>query len=432
MASTHAPALSSRLRPTLARSSLASRRIHPAILMLGIHTFVVVARIPELLPSLRLALITGGLTAALALSIPGRPSVRFLRLQEVRAAIGLFLISILSIPFSAWPGGSFQHVFRLYAPIVLMFLLVIHAVRSRRDIKWLVGALLAAAMGLQLWALTLGAEERVSVTGTYDSNDLALVVVCTIPIGAFLLVYTRSIQRYLAGAVVLSGVVVVVLTTSRAGFVSLLLVGVVILGKLPGSKRTIGILLVIITVAIFAVFATGGYWNRMATIVGGAAPEVVGDYDAEGLWGARVDLWETGLRLMIHNPILGVGAGAFEIAEGQLHGGVGRWSAPHNSFTQVGAELGFGGLILFVILIGRAVKNCRAVTRLVHKDPALQDYLAFSQGLEVSLYGFVIAGTSLSHGYSYLAYLLVALAAATRLVATQDHEAGLQTAQARR
>jgi O-antigen ligase len=428
MADTLSPAFRSGLRPILARSSPASRRVHPAVVMLAIHTFVVVARIAELLPSLRLALVTGGLTAALALSIRARSGVRFLGLQEVRTVLGLFFISALTIPFSVWPRGSFQHVFTVYSQVVLIFLLVIHAVRSLRDIRWLVWAQLAAAMSLQLWALAAGSVERLSVTETYDSNDLAFVVVCTIPLGAFLLVYTRSVQRYLAGAVVLSGVTVVVLTSSRGGFLSLLLIGVVLLGKLPASKRTIGFLLVTSATAIFAVFASGHYWNRMATILGGAAPEVVGDYDAEGLWGARGGLWLTGLSLMLNNPILGVGAGAFEVAEGQLHGGVGRWSAPHNSFTQVGAELGLGGLVLFAILIGRAVKNCRAVTQLAQKDLILRDYLAFSQGLEVGLYAFVIAGSSLSHGYSYLAYLLIALAAAMRLVAEREHEAGLQTA----
>ena len=62
---------------------------------------------------------------------------------------------------------------------------------------------------------------------------------------------------------------------------------------------------------------------------------------------------------MMANPLLGVGPGNFQTAEGTLSPlaerqqyGVGvRWNAAHNSFVQIGAELGFPGLALFVAVI---------------------------------------------------------------------------------
>ena len=112
---------------------------------------------------------------------------------------------------------------------------------------------------------------------------------------------------------------------------------------------------------------------------------------------------------MLENPLLGVGAGAFEVAEGSLHQGVGKWNAPHNSFIQVGAELGVGGLVLFVFLIYRAVKNCRTVIRLARNDSRLQPYLCLGHGFEISLSAYIVAGSALSQGYTSLLYFLIGM-----------------------
>jgi len=113
---------------------------------------------------------------------------------------------------------------------------------------------------------------------------------------------------------------------------------------------------------------------------------------------------------MVTHPLLGVGAGMFHNAE-EL------WTAPHNSFLQVGAELGLVGLGIFGFLLYRGVKNCRTVIRLAHNDPRRVPYSSLAGGLEIALYGYVIAGFSLSHGYSYLLYFLLGMSVALRRLA---------------
>src|SRR5204863_417492 len=82
------------------------------------------------------------------------------------------------------------------------------------------------------------------------------------------------------------------------------------------------------------------------------------DYNWQSQEGRR-EIWFRGLGYMLDHPLVGIGINNFERAEGTISdkarrsfaGDPIRWTAPHNSFVQVGAELGFPGLILWSSLI---------------------------------------------------------------------------------
>ena len=81
----------------------------------------------------------------------------------------------------------------------------------------------------------------------------------------------------------------------------------------------------------------------------------------------RLQIWSRGIGYMMDNPVFGVGPGNFQTAEGTLSPfaerqqyGVGvRWNAPHNSFVQIGAELGLPGLALYIAVIASAFHGLR-------------------------------------------------------------------------
>ena len=80
-----------------------------------------------------------------------------------------------------------------------------------------------------------------------------------------------------------------------------------------------------------------------------------------------------GIRLMTQNPLTGVGIGIFAIAEGSSRKDTGGpkepWKTAHNSFIQIGGELGVGGLILFILLIYYLFKSLR---KIISKDPPVK------------------------------------------------------------
>jgi O-antigen ligase len=137
----------------------------------------------------------------------------------------------------------------------------------------------------------------------------------------------------------------------------------------------------------------------------------------------RLEIWERGLTYMLDHPLFGVGANNFSTAEGTLSPfaerqqfGIGvRWNAPHNSFVQVGAELGFPGLILFVALIGSAFSTLsRAGRRHGRSVTARRGGPPLARALTASLFGFVVGASFLSLAYGEMLYTLVAFAVGLR------------------
>lgn len=102
---------------------------------------------------------------------------------------------------------------------------------------------------------------------------------------------------------------------------------------------------------------------------------------------------------MCENPVLGSGPGTFTVAEGLAHEG-GKWSAAHNSFVQIGAELGVSGLALFILILYSSLASVR------QRDGTSR---WFEQGVEVGLYAFCVGGFFLSWAYSYAFYFFIAL-----------------------
>ena len=167
------------------RPRSAARAGIPAVVAaIAMYIFVTISRVSDEFPSLHLALVTAGITAALALFGANRGGGSLFRLPETRAVLALFGLAIVTIPFSFWPGQSFTFVTRGYVTLVFLFLVIIHCVRSARAVQTLFWSVLAAMVFLEISLMLWGKGDRPHVTGTYDSNDIAFVMVCGFPLGA--------------------------------------------------------------------------------------------------------------------------------------------------------------------------------------------------------------------------------------------------------
>ena len=167
--------------------------------------------------------------------------------------------------------------------------------------------------------------------------------------------------------------------------------------------------------------ANDTYWTQMRTIL---APEQ--DYNRSSDEG-RMKIWERGVGYMLLHRVLGVGAAHFPVAAGTISPlasraevGLGvKWSAAHDSFAQVGAELGVPGLLLFVAFLGAGFVSLARVSRRPSGAPRPRDGSPrLAQALTASLVGWVVGAFFLSLAYSDMIYALVALATALRKVAT--------------
>ncbi|MGH2604138.1 MAG: O-antigen ligase family protein, partial [Dehalococcoidia bacterium] len=159
-----------------------------------------------------------------------------------------------------------------------------------------------------------------------------------------------------------------------------------------------------------AAAANESYWTSIRTILHPAE-----DYNLTGEEG-RVQIWRRGMGYMIQHPVLGVGAGNFPTAEGtisplaarQQRGRGVKWIAPHNSYIQIGAELGVPGLVAFIgfiVTVFGALRGAPAAPRL-------------AQALTAALIGFAVGAFFLTLAYHEMLYTLAGIAVALRKVST--------------
>jgi O-antigen ligase len=124
---------------------------------------------------------------------------------------------------------------------------------------------------------------------------------------------------------------------------------------------------------------------------------------------------------MVRRPVIGLGLNGFETAEGVLSGmtneGFGiKYMAAHNSFIQIGAELGVFGLSAFVVALWSAASGCQRIRQraLASRDRLDRPWLVdretnLATTAQAALVGIVVTGFFLSFAYS--AVTLFALAA---------------------
>lgn len=393
------------------------------------YILVAVGRVHELFPALavvRPVTITGGLAILLYL-LDKRPDRR---LHLVKSRMTFWLLPLVawmiaSIPGALVAGTSFDLVIGNVLKTVAMFFVVAAAVRGGRDLARLAGAYL---LGCALYSVVVllrfdvggGDDWRLGDLYYYDSNDFATFAVTAMPLAIYFAHRGRTLTVKVLAVLALGAVCAAfVHSGSRGGFLALLATGVFIAlrySSIPLSRRLIGIGIV---TTVLLVVASERYWQQMGSILSDT------DYNQTDESG-RLQIWERGVGYMLSRPIFGVGANNFGAAEGTISPmaqrqqfGVGvRWNAPHNSFIQVGAELGIPGLILFIALIGSAFVGLNRLNRFREPVPATwRAPRELTQALTAALIGFVVGAFFLSLAYSELLYMLLAFAAAAQKIA---------------
>ena len=412
-----APSWDSAASPVIAPAAAAgSRDLRWDLLLICIAGYLLAAvgRVHQLFPAvqaLRPMVLLGLL--AVALYVRDQRTERRARLlwtSTTKWLMALLVWIVISVPTSLWPGYSFDLVFDNFIKTVLMYLVVVGAVRGTRDVERLAAVYLTAAAAyasIALLRFDVGAGDawRASRLYYYDSNDFATFAVTAMPLGLYFAHGARWMRSRVLATMALGVLMIAFVNTwSRGGFVALIAVALFILLRYHAIALRWRVSAFAIAAMLLAATATDQYWQQMGSILSDA------DYNRTDESG-RLQIWRRGLGYMLDHPVLGVGPNAFGVAEGTLspHAarqqfGIGvRWNAAHNSYLQAGAELGLPGLAFFIAMIVSAFRALGWSSR--HDD---QPELA--QALTASLVGFVVGAFFLSLAYSEMLYMLLALA----------------------
>jgi O-antigen ligase len=353
---------------------------------------------------------------------------RALRTWPARVVAALVAIALLSIPFGLSIGQSGTYVIEEYSKVVLFWVLLTVAIRHERDLAFFMWAFVLAA-AFMCWnaIFVVGVTEQFGshsarlddgAMGMYDPNDMGVILTIAIPLILLLVRNAGRMTKLFGVAVLLAIGWTVALSGSRGSFIGMITVFTIILFALREVSvfRRVGAIVVIAGGLFFA--APEGYWKQMGTMLEPSADYNLTDQDG------RVQVWKRGVGYMLRYPAFGVGIGNFGRAEGtisekakQTEDGMGLiFTAAHNSFVQVGAEIGLAGLILWSSLsVGGIIGMINLRRRLPRSWATGTSEERFIHGatiyLPIALVGFIVTCSFVSFAFMDPIYILTAFMA---------------------
>lgn len=386
--------------------------------------------IPALMP-LHLAELAAlaGLAAMAARRMTSGQSIAHVN-AEVAGVVALGGVIIMTIPFSFWPSGSLTLFSEIYVKIILIFALMITTITTTKrlyQVTWLVVAVCGyiSVRGIfdYLRGVNLmeGNRLRGALGGFMENpNDLAMNLVVFMAPALFLMFHDRGlVRRIFAAAIVLAMAIAIVFTKSRAGFIGVGAMGLVVMYYMLRERP--GVIFAVIFVGLVATpVMPSAFWDRMSSITNP-------DEDETGSREQRIQLYKQGLQVFAENPLTGIGAGQFENYDGEMM--TTRWRATHSVWLQVAAELGIFGLLAFGFLVWRALAACLAARRLI-RGPTRKNRPASTltpderrivdlnaKGMLAGLAGWFVCAFFASVAFNWTFYYVLALAVAGKEIA---------------
>jgi O-antigen ligase len=349
--------------------------------------------------------------------------VAHLRHPLFRLILAIFILAVLSIPFSVHDGASFRFVTDNFVKTVVLVGVLAASIRDRRDVERLLRILVVGGAAYVIASAVLAPPTAVRLggKGSYDPNDLGLFTVSTLPFCLYLMRRrARWSDRMLGFGAAATLLVGTVRTGSRGGFLALVAValyGVLLLDAVRLSKR---VTVAVVAGAVLLGAAGDVYRERISTILN---PQK--DYNWSGqAESGRIEVWKRGLGYMATHPLVGVGVDAFPVAEGLSQEAAAdrirrigfKWSAAHSAYVQIGAELGVFGLAAFVMLLVLAFREARGIGR----TAASGDDRLLGQAFGALVVGFAVGGAFLSQAYATYLYFSVGLLIGLSRVVIRD------------
>lgn len=321
--------------------------------------------------------------------------------SPVNQILVLYFFAIIISSFNAYyPEISFRNLSNFYTWLIIYFL-IISIVNTERRFILFIGIFLIASFKLSLslsisWAQRGFSFTSWGLTGPpgffQNSGELAIQMLVFWPISWVLIKnikpYLKSIWLYrLLILMPITAMMVILGSSSRGGQLAL------IVQLVAMNYRSI----FRIKVLAFCGVAFTLIWTFLPDEQKARFEEMGEDKSSI----QRLLYWENGIEMINDHPLLGVGYFNFTTyfeeyyREDMLYSFA---QLPHNIFIQVGTDVGYTGLLLYLLILLLAVRNNKLTRNQV--DPARMGvFFGFEKYLNISLIGFLVAGQFVSVVY---------------------------------
>lgn len=334
-----------------------------------------------------------------------------------KLVLTIIFFAAVGIPTAMHRGATFTYLTQGYSQSVLGGILVFGVARTAAGRRLMAQTLVVSGVVTAWLAIVYGRRDnagRMAGAATYDANDLALIVVITMPLLIWWFFDNRSKIRWFAILALPMLFSVMLRTSSRGGFLGMvaIMAGMVFIGTTGRVREVRRIALTGVLLAIIGGLALpGAYLGRMKTM-----DEEIDNKSPR----ARINVWKRGIGYAFDNPIVGVGMANFPRAEGLIsdysveRAGMGvKWSTAHSSYVEAWAEVGLiGGTAFFVAIFGGTLALMLWRPPPWMRDPA-EKMLTPIVGL--SLGAFAVSGAFLSFAFQSPPYYLLGFGTALLL-----------------
>lgn len=326
------------------------------------------------------------------------------------AFTGLFLLATLT---SQWPGGSVTTLTSYWIPSYACVLLIPSLISTldqcRKALYVLAFSLIPILLSTVLYQTQVQGRDTILYGTLGNPNDLAFSLLMLIPFAVFV-IQSESLRSW-KGMTCLSAILFamfkILKTGSRSGMITMVSCFVVLLfaAKMKTKLKIIG--LSIIIVAIAAATLTTQTLERYATVFSGTSVDSEmseNQLSAVESTTARKMLFQESVNLMVEHPLFGVGPGIFAAAlasEQKSRGELQSWHEAHNSYTQVGSEMGIPAFLIYVSILFYCVKRTVSTYRRTRRDPARIMICRMAAGLSMALVIYLVCAAFGNYSYTF-------------------------------
>lgn len=339
-----------------------------------------------------------------------------LKTWTAKLMVVLAAVACGSVLFGISVGNAGTFFLNNYWKTLLFAFFLIVSMRGAKDLHRVIWSF-AIAIGFLAYMsnFVFGISKNQGAYG-YDANDVGLLMVTGFPLALYCFQASKGKARLLALGIIVLSAQTVAISQSRGSFVAFVMVGVGLILFVRGINLFKKLIIVGVAASALAVAAPPGYWDLIMSL---KDPQEDYNWNAEN---GRRQLVLRGLGYMAQYPVFGIGINNFPRAEGLISDkaknaapGTGiRWTAAHNSYVQISAELGVPGMIIWFSLLFGGAMRCVQIGRRMPKNwakgEAEQRYLYYAgQYIPVTLLGFAVNAFFVSFAYLEPFYALVAI-----------------------
>lgn len=340
----------------------------------------------------------------------------------------LIAYSVLTIPLVEWPGSVLNRGIQELVKAAVFYYFTVAFVQSEADLRKLlltfVGCQLFRVMEPLYLHLTEGYWGDFASMANWEylnrlsgapsdivnPNGLAFVICTALP---FLYFLARLSWRYRLAFLLFAplSIYALNLTASRTGFLGLV---IITLGIMAKAKRRFVVIATVATASIVLFpMLSADMQDRYLSIFGKGEKNAT---TAEG----RVEGWSRYLDVAMRRPVFGHGLGTSREANANFGSDD---QVAHNLYLETAQEIGFVGLIIFLLFIKAIFTSFRRCKQIYDEHPGSDFVRAMVDAMQVWLFLNLVFSFA-SYGLtSYEWYLLGGFSVALTRLATQAAQA---------